>query len=181
MINDKDFKQLKQKFELFLGKYQQHNHNKLNGYSVYVKDLTTTNNVNKIQPGELGEYISSIVTSANSLSLSTGTAKTITSINLTAGDWDITGVVDYTFAASTSYTMLQQGSNNATNTMGGQDTYSLYETSAIVPTATVDPAFVIPTVRYSLGGNTTIYLVAKATFTVSTLKAYGTLRARRVR
>jgi hypothetical protein len=50
-----------------------------------------------------------------------------------------------------------------------------------VPTAAVDPAFTTPVVRLSLAATTTVYLVSRATFTVSTLKAYGTIRARRVR
>jgi hypothetical protein len=36
-------------------------------------------------------------------------------------------------------------------------------------------------VRVSLSATTTIFLVASDTFTVSTMSAYGTIRARRVR
>ncbi len=56
-----------------------------------------------------------------------------------------------------------------------------FETPATVPTAGSDQSWVMPTARFSLSGNTTIFLVAQATFTVSTLKAYGTMRARRMR
>jgi hypothetical protein len=36
-------------------------------------------------------------------------------------------------------------------------------------------------VRLSIAATTTVFLVAQCTFTVSTLSAYGTIRARRMR
>lgn len=131
--------------------------------------------------GFYGEYITSQVVSGSSVSLTTNTVANITSISLGAGDWDVTGVIDFTFGATTSYTRLQGGISTTSATMGSVDNYFQFEIVAQVPTATVDPAFVVPTVRLSLSGTTTVYLVVQGTFTVSTLKAYGRIRARRVR
>ena len=131
--------------------------------------------------GNLGEYVTATVATGASISLATATAKTITSISLTAGDWDVTGVVDYTFDATTSVTDLAQGISTTTDTLGAQDTYSSVVTPASVPTAANDAALVTPLVRISIASTTTVYLIAKGTFTVSTLKGYGTIRARRVR
>lgn len=133
------------------------------------------------EAGSVGEYVSSTVATGSSVSLTTNTTANITSISLTPGDWDVTGVVDFTFGATTSYTNLQGGVSTTSATIGGQDSYFDFETAATVPTATKDPAFTVPTVRLTLTSTTTVYLVAQATFTVSTLKAYGTLRARRVK
>lgn len=131
--------------------------------------------------GQIGEYISSTIATGSSVTLSTGVAANVTSISLTAGDWDVTGVVDFTFGATTSYTNIIGSISQTSATLGGQDQGFDYETSAIVPTAGADISWVMPTVRISLSGTVTIFLVAQGTFTVSTLKVYGTLRARRMR
>lgn len=127
-----------------------------------------------------GEYVSSTIATWSSVSLTTATTANVTSITLTSGEWDVTGVVDYTFGATTSYTILQQGISTTTATMWGQDTFSRSEVVATVPTAAVDPAVDLPIVRLVLTTPTTVYLVVNATFSISTLKAYGTLRARRI-
>ncbi len=140
---------------------------------------TATNN--NASAGDVGEVIASTIATGSSVSLSTGTPANVTSVSLTAGDWDCTGVVDYTFGGTTSYTQVAQGISTTSATLGAQDTYTQFETVAAVPTAAFDPAWAVPTVRQSLAGTTTVYLVAKGTFTVSTLKAYGTIRCRRMR
>jgi hypothetical protein len=131
--------------------------------------------------GNAGEYISSTIATGASVALTNGVTANVTSISLTAGDWDVTGVVDFTFGATTSYTNLAGGVSTTSATLGAQDSFFDFETPAEVPTAANDPAWVVPTVRLSLSATTTVYLVAQAAFTVSTLKAYGTLRARRMR
>lgn len=131
--------------------------------------------------GYIGEYVSSTIASGSAVSLTTNTTANVTSISLTAGDWDVTGVVDFQYGATTSITNLVGGSSTTSATLGARDTFFDFETAANVPTATADAAFVIPTTRISIAATTTVYLVAQATFTVSTLKAYGTIRARRMR
>lgn len=136
--------------------------------------------------GSLGEYLSSTVATGASVTLASGSATPITSINLTAGDWDVTGVVDYTPNAATSVTILSQGANATNNCMtngtglGAQDTYSKWETAANIIGAS-DPAWVIPVQRIAIASTTTVCLISNATFSVNTLKAYGTIRARRMR
>lgn len=140
---------------------------------------TTTNN--NAVTGDVGEYITATIATGASISLSTGTTATVTSISLTAGDWDVSGVVDYTFGATTNYTNLVQGISTTAATLGSQDTFTDYETAATVPTATADASWNTPLTRISIASTTTVYLVSQATFTISTLKAYGTIRARRIR
>lgn len=131
--------------------------------------------------GEVGEYISSTVASGAAVVLGTGTTSNVTSIALTKGDWDVTGVVDFNFGATTSYTNLAGGVSATSATPGAQDSGFDFETPAVVPTAGKDQAWVTPTVRFSLSANTTVFLVATGVFTLSSLAAYGTIRARRVR
>ena len=131
--------------------------------------------------GKIGQYVSSTLASGAAVSLTTGVPANVTSISLTAGDWDVTGVVDFAFGATTSYTALLGGISTTANTFGAQDSRFDFETPAAVPTATTAPAWVVPVVRLSLATTTTVYLVAAANFTISTLGAYGTIRARRMR
>jgi hypothetical protein len=138
---------------------------------------TTTND--SAAAGYIGEYVTASVASASSVSLTSTTTANITSISLTAGDWDVDGIVDYTAAGTTVVTALKQGSSSTSATLGATDTFSTADLGLTGPAN--DPAIVIPTVRYSLSTTTTIYLVTNAVFSVSTLKAYGTIRARRVR
>lgn len=131
--------------------------------------------------GFVGEYISSSVASGSAVNLTTATTANMTSIALTAGDWDVTGVIALKFGATTSYTNLSGGINTVSATMPAVEKTFDYETSAIVPTAGADMAWPLPTVRMSLAATTTVFATVNCTFTVSTLSTYGILRARRVR
>ena len=130
--------------------------------------------------GYVGEYTSAAVAAGSAVALTTATTANVTSISLTAGDWDVSGIVQYTPTGTTSVTQLTQGSSSTTATLGAQGTFSKFVTAANVLGA-VDPAWNLPVTRLSLASTTTIYLVANATFTVSTLTAYGIISARRVR
>jgi hypothetical protein len=129
----------------------------------------------------LGYVKESAVLSASAVSLSTGTAKTVTSMSLDPGAWDVSGIVDFQFGATTSYTAAMSGTSQTADTLGAADTFACLAGAADVPTAANDIALTAPEVRMNITVPTTIYLIAKAVFTVSTLKAYGTLRARKVR
>jgi hypothetical protein len=145
--------------------------------SVVKLNGTTTND--NAAAGIKGEYIVAQVLAGAPVSLVNATAKTVTSIALTAGDWDVVGIVDYTANGATVVTALQQGIGVAADTLGAQDTFTSADLGITGPS--VDPAIVTPTVRVSLAAPATIYLIAQATFSVNTLVAYGSIRARRVR
>ena len=131
--------------------------------------------------GFVGEIISSTLAVGSAVPLTSGTTSDVTSISLTAGEWYVNGQVDYRAAASTSITILTQGVNSTSATLGAQDTFSRNVSTAFVPTASNDVGLPVRGQAISLTATTTIYLVANATFTVNTLSAYGTLQARRVR
>lgn len=138
---------------------------------------TTNNNANA---GSEGEYIVGSLSPGVAISLSSGTPANVTSINLTAGDWDVSGAVDFQPGTTTSIASYFGGSSTTTATLGGQDTAFRINQAASVP-GNAASTYPIPVVRLSLASTTTVYLVAQATFTVSTLTAYGTIRARRMR
>lgn len=137
---------------------------------------TTTNN--DAAAGKVGEYVSSSV-AINAVSLSTATAANVTSISLTAGDWDVRGNIVYSPSGTTSITLMNGGISSTSATLPATNLYVGWAGSATVPPGLL--GFEQAQQRFSLSGTTTIYLVTSATFTVSTLTAGGTLTARRVR
>ncbi len=139
---------------------------------------TTTNN--NADAGKVGEYISSNIASG-SVSLTTNVAANITSISLTAGDWDVTGSVNFLPAATTSVTRLLGSISSISATLDlTNDAHTTLYMNATV-SGGVASTLTLPTKRVSLSGTTTIYLVSFATFTVSTITGGGVITARRVR
>jgi hypothetical protein len=141
---------------------------------------TTTND--SANAGSVGEYISSTVLTGSAVSLTTATNANITSISLTAGDWDVSGVVSFNMAATTSVQQYQVAVSTTSATLPtvppwarqnlNVNPYAPGAISAHMPTGVI---------RMSLSGTTTVYLVAQSTFTVSTMAAYGFIAARRMR
>ncbi len=131
--------------------------------------------------GNIGEYIESAIAIGSAVPVSSATQTNVTSISLTAGDWDVTSVVHFLPAATTSTTRFVSSLSTVSATL---------QTSPGKFSDNTFPAFVtggntfgsqVPMYRISLGSTTTIYLIAFAVFTVSTMSAYGLLRARRSR
>lgn len=141
---------------------------------------TTTNG--DATAGNIGEYISSTILSGAAVSLTSATAKTITSTSLDGGDWDVWGTVGFTANAATTATIFEGGVSAVTDTLPtppGSGAYSQIGLS--VGAAGLMPVLPIGMVRVSLSTTTPIYLVAQSTFAVNTMSAYGFLGARRRR
>ena len=134
---------------------------------------TTTND--SAAAGYIGEVVTSTVASGAGVSLVSGTAKTITSISLTAGDWDVFGMLG-TFA-SVSIAQASGGASATNNTAPAEDQAILYGPI----TGQQANQNTIPTVRVSLAGTTTYYLVVTASFGSGTCVGYGRITARRAR
>lgn len=138
---------------------------------------TTTNN--NAAAGSVGELLTA---STQTTSMTTGTAMNATSISLPAGDWDVTGIVQFNPAGSTTSTQWAVGISTTGATFGtaatGITNQNLSNGSAAAGVANSLDA---PITRISLAATTPVYLVAQSTFAVSTQTASGFIRARRVR
>lgn len=132
---------------------------------------TTNNNANA---GSVGEFTSA---TTSSVSLTTATPANVTSISLTAGDWDVSGVLQFTPAGTTVLSFFGGGASSTSATLPGFAGYQLFGYTTTGTAQTVS----VPTTRFSLSATTTIFLVAQATFTTSTCTVNGFIRARRVR
>ena len=132
--------------------------------------------------GYIGEFQTASLVSGSATSLVTSTPKTIISVSLTAGDWDVEGLIGFIPAATTNITALVQSISLVTNTLGAEGTFlnESFATTGIV-TGNVQTRYGTPIVRVSIGSTTTVYLVASQAFTVDTMTGFGTITARRVR
>jgi len=139
---------------------------------------TTTND--NAGAGKIGEYVSASVTRASGVSLTSSTAANITSISLTAGDWDVWGTVGFAPGGSNTYTLRVGCVSLTSATTSDADSGACYEDSATGVIGDVS-FFSTGTLRVSIASTTTVYLTADAVFAVSTLKGYGFIGARRVR
>jgi len=133
--------------------------------------------------GYVGEEINSTVSTYTNYT-TTATYQELTSITLTAGDWDVSAFFTYS-------------SNSATITAASNAVFVISTTTASASGATeglnisyVPQAALLGTSKFSdsiapyrigLAGTTTIYLNTQATFTVGNPQFVGTLRARRIR
>lgn len=131
--------------------------------------------------GSVGEIITSTIARVSAVALVNSTAKTVTSIALTAGDWDVFGFLGIDFNSSTNVTRIG-GSFSATTNVDGAEAAVIqqyYGAAGLVPTAALQMP--IQTIRVSLSGSATYYLVANVTFSVAAAAGYGTISARRRR
>ena len=131
--------------------------------------------------GTLGEFVSSDVNNTT-VSLSTGSAITITSISLGAGDWDVWGNVFFAPASTTTVSGMQAGISTTNNAFASGDAAG--GTQAFSATFAVGPAVQLLGAgfcRQSLSATTTVYLIGQLNFAVSTATAGGFIGARRAR
>lgn len=130
--------------------------------------------------GNMGEYISSAAT-ANSNAAANGVFDDVTSISLTAGDWDISGGVDWDVNGAT-VTQFRSGisitSGNSETGMDEGNQQASFVQTAISGRLTL----FVPTVRISLASTTTVYLKRMAAFSAGTPRSIAyRISARRVR
>ena len=143
-----------------------------------VKGSTTNDSA---AAGSVGELISSTVLVGSAVSLTLGGKSDVTSITLTAGDWDVFGTVCTTAGAGTLTSRVAGWISTTSATFPTAPNNGAY-TYRYISTGAGDNTFYdVGKCRISASGNTIVYLTAACNFTVSTLAAYGFIGARRVR
>jgi hypothetical protein len=134
---------------------------------------TTTND--SATAGYVGELIAANVLAGSAISISNNTPANVTSISLTAGDWDVTGNVTVTGSSGVLTNVTVWGSSTSATLPDASTSCSL--------TSTVFTQFgaAIPRFRFRSVSTTTVYLSVQASFATGTATACGTIYARRVR
>lgn len=139
---------------------------------------TSTNN--NASAGNVGEYVVSQIPFSSAISVSLGATFNLTSISLTAGDWDVYGnlsIIPATGGQAVYYLLV--GLNNTSATFPDP---SLCVSVGCSNPASGFGASATPQQRFSLSATTTIYIVGQGNFNPSAgCVACGFLAARRAR
>jgi hypothetical protein len=140
------------------------------------------NNTNTAPPaGFIGEQIRSYLASGSAKSMSTGVAQTIASITLTAGIWDISAVLYYASAATTTVNQQVCSISTTNNALSGNNGDDLVQWTIQSGTLVgLTSPLCIPALRVTINSSTTYYMVGQAGFGVSTMTGYGRISAVRV-
>lgn len=147
-------------------------------WDVYPLEIVITGVTDGSAPpaGAVGESLDSIVLVGSAVALTDATAKDITTLVVTEGEWDIYGQITFIGAGATA-TELAAGVGIAADTLPGSDVHFggiLTTTSNFSHTISIAPK------RLSItGGPATMHLVAKATFSAGTVTGHGRIEVRR--
>lgn len=132
------------------------------------------NNTNTAPPaGFLGEQITSGYVSYGALS--NGTPVNVTSISLTAGVWDITGMIFFNMSSAVQ-SQVATSVSTVSATLQGNVGDQTSNANATQGQATP----IVPAFRVLLSSTTTYYLVGQANFSAGTASAAGRISAVRV-
>ena len=150
------------------------------GYEPYLDKVGTATNNNAVT-GNIGEFQSSDVPSASNVGLSSTVSANVTSLALTAGDWECWGNVQFNTGGTTVTTnIIAWTSTTSAAFPGATETTGM--TRLYTPaTAGISFGIGVAPIRYSLASTTTVYLEAYSQFATSTSAAYGRLECRRAR
>lgn len=135
------------------------------------------NNTNTAPPaGFIGEQLTA---NASAVSLSNATAKTVTSVTLTAGVWDISGMC---FISNTGVWSLAQAGISTTNNTMPAGSAGINFASAIPSNTSANgqTTFTLPPLRALLSGSTIYYMVATNSFSTGSSSSNAYITATRV-
>jgi hypothetical protein len=132
--------------------------------------------------GFVGESVPGTVSTFTNVGAG-GTFTDLTSISLTAGDWDVAGFIGYssnggTWSGGQIGISTTSGNSTAGLTLGLNRFQFGHASSSATPT---DANLSIPSYRISLAATTTVYLKQRVDYSAGTPQTIGSLTARRVR
>jgi len=146
----------------------------LNAFGQLSGKGTTTND--NAAAGYIGEYVSAQVLSSSAVTFTTGVRANVTSLALTAGDWDVRGFLGILPSGGATATYEEGSFSDTSATIGAEGARAIYTFSTTAQTEVS-----LPTTRFSVASTTTIYLVATSVFPSGTVKGFGQITARRIR
>ena len=140
---------------------------------------TTTND--SASAGFVGEYIYSNLPYASSVTpASSSTPSNVTSISLTAGDWDVSGSLSFIGTGATTLTFAL--CTISTTSTGQQDpSENTYGAPTTLSSSSTNFSLSSPQLRVSISSTTIIYLNCAVLYTGSAIDICGIISARRAR
>jgi hypothetical protein len=140
--------------------------------TIGITGTTTNNNANA---GAVGEYMTG---AGSAIALTNNVATNITSVTLTAGDWEVTGSFTASPAATTIVNLVAGGLSLTSATLPVAPDVFVNQATFVTG---AQQSSAIPSIRVSVAGSTQVFLVGQVGFSVSTCTGAGRIRARRVR
>ena len=139
-----------------------------------------TNTNNNATAGYVGEFVSSVVTAASPVTFTSSTTpQNLTTISLTAGDWDLTGNIGFS-QGSVGFSLVV--AYMSTTTAGALPDASLYNSIFVgAASGMTSVGIAAPSLRLTLSTTTTIYLIGRADYSAGTTTFFGGIYARRRR
>jgi hypothetical protein len=125
--------------------------------------------------GSVGEFANGTFSAT---SMANTTVQNLTSMSLTAGDWDVTGCAVYSAGSSGTASYIAVGASSTSATMPALGSY--YALNCSIPNNGTGTA-IAPPLRFNLTSTTTVYLVGEVVIGAGTVTATGFIKARRVR
>lgn len=139
----------------------------------------TTPSENSNWPFANGELITASLSSGSATSLTTATAKTITSITITPGEWDIWGMAGFLITGNATQVIGAISTSN--NTLPTEPFLGGYSQMGAVSGAIANQNLSISATNIYVTSNTTVYLIGKCTFSTNACTGYGSILARRIK
>jgi hypothetical protein len=133
--------------------------------------------------GKVGEYNEVKVAAADALALTSAAELNVLSYALQPGDWQCGGSLCFTgngAGAATATSYLIGGASLGSATLPGDEYLASVRNAGTSPLA-IDTRLALPSRRLNISAETTVYLVAKASFSGGNCLAYGKLWFRRMR
>lgn len=130
--------------------------------------------------GQLGEFKSSVISSGSPVTLVSGSPNNITSLSLTAGDWDVWGNVTFVTLGTVTHAVFGWLSSVSMTTPDASLYSGLNANTNTIFSFLAGSGFSVPFQRFSLSTTTPIYLSAVVSSN-SNCTACGAIYARRAR
>lgn len=131
-----------------------------------------------VQAGSIGEDLESVVTAGTAMT--SGATAAVTSLTLSAGDWDVNGEV-WLATGTGGATLLQAGIIAGSVLPGNPGIGAAKNVMAATFPASSTLVLPLQTTRINVTASTVVNLLANASFPSGTCYCYGSLRARRAR
>jgi len=153
--------------------------NATNLYGNLIGTLSGVTDGSSAAAGLVGERISAAAAATNIAA--TSTYQDLAYIDLTAGDWDISFVVDYSHNGATFTGACTSGVGTTPGNSGAGLVYGDTEGQILPPTATADSSLGIAGINKNITATTRYYLKVVAAFSAGTPQVSGRITARRIR
>lgn len=138
-----------------------------------------TNTNNNATAGNIGEEIISTIQQGSAVVIG-GTPTNVTSISLTAGDWDLSAHCGFKLGSSATVNFWGCEMTSVSGTQGTDVNFMFYDAISYTAGTGVNVRSIAPA-RVSLSGSATYYLISVASTSGGSPVGWGGIRARRIR